>query len=239
MSFAGFPGLARGTVVPNQYFAELLPRVSTPAELLAFLWTSYLVQQQRGEARFVTADDIWSVPGAAESFAQLGGGRAGLEAALQGCAERGELLELTLHGNSPGDDRTIYFVNNAGSRRAVARARTGELALVPGTTVALPAPEPRPGIFRLYEENIGTITPLVGERLLHAAENYPWEWIHEAFRQAAERNVRNWRYIERVLKGWAEEGRVHATTGHDSLEERKQRYTGGRFGNVVRYRRGR
>ena len=40
---------------------------------------------------------------------------------------------------------------------------------------------------------------MVGERLLEAEETYPAEWIEDAFREAAELNVRNWRYIERIL----------------------------------------
>ncbi|MGE5596688.1 MAG: DnaD domain-containing protein, partial [Hyphomicrobiales bacterium] len=79
-------------------------------------------------------------------------------------------------------------------------------------------------------ENIGTITPLIGERLLAAAETYPPEWIEAAFREAAELNRRNWRYIERILQTWAQEGRIDEAPGRDSFEARKRRYLGGSFG---------
>jgi DNA replication protein len=232
--FAGFPGVARATAIPNVFFASVLPRMVNAGELLAFLWVSRLVQDQRGEARFVTADQVWAEPGAAQSFAAMGRGREGLEQGLRGCAQLGALLALRVAGSAGETD--VFFVNNPQSRRAVARARAGELSLRP-ETIAYEAPlEQRPGIFRLYEDHIGTITPMVAEKLIQAAERYPPEWVEEAFREAAELNARSWRYVERILKNWDEEGRGHEAAGRDSLEERKRRYLGGNLGHVVRYR---
>lgn len=230
--FGGFPGVARATAIPNLFFAAVLPGMRTAGELLAFLWVSRLVQEQRGAVRFVTASQVWAAEGGAESFNQLGGGRQGLAAGLAGCLELGALLGLRLTG--PGSDETIYFVNNPGSRRAVARARAGELTLKPETVAHELVIHTRPGIFRLYEENIGTITPLVGERLLEAVEKYPAEWFEEAFRHAAELNVRNWRYVERILIRWAEEGRGNEGAEGDTLEDRKRRYLGGSLNPISR-----
>ncbi|MCC6383141.1 MAG: DnaD domain protein [Dehalococcoidia bacterium] len=229
-AFAGFPGLSSATAIPNLFFSAVLPTLSAPGDVLAFLWASRLIQEQRAEARFVTAGEIWAAPGAAASFTALGGGRAGLERGLLACARAGALLVLRL--TSDDGEEAVYFVNNPGSRRAVARARASEIRLRPGT-VALPvAFEPRPGIFRLYEEHVGTITPMVGERLLAAAEAYPAEWIEEAFREAAELNLRSWRYVERILQRWAQEGRSNETTGRDSFEEQKRRFLGAALGTI-------
>ena len=70
--FTGFPSVGRGISVPNLFFTAILPRMESGGELLAFLWVSRLVQEQRGEARFVTADQVWAEPGAAESFRGFG-----------------------------------------------------------------------------------------------------------------------------------------------------------------------
>ena len=232
--FAGFPGIAKATAIPNLFFAAILPRLEEPADLLAFLWVARLAQEQRSEPRFVNADQVWTAPGARESFERLGGGREGLARGLERCAAAGALLALNLAG--PGGEETVYFVNTPASRRAVGRARAGELRLKPETVAVAPPPEPRPGIFRLYEENVGTITPLVGERLLEAVDLYPADWIEEAFRTAAELNVRNWKYIERILKRWSEEGRRDEGAEGDSFEDRKRRYLGGSFGPAARSR---
>lgn len=232
--FAGFPGIAQATAIPNVFFAAVLPRLQSAGELLAFLWVARLTQEMRGVPAFVSADQIWASPGAAESFEQIANGRAALEAGLNACVAVGAILGLRLAG--PGGEETVFFVNNLASRRVVGRARAGELRLKPETIAVAIAPEPRPGIFRLYEENVGTITPIVGERLLEAVDLYPQQWIEEAFRTAAELNVRNWKYIERILKRWSEEGRGDERAEGDSLEDRKRRYLGGSLGPAARSR---
>lgn len=203
-AFDGFPGISKGTAVPNMFFTAILPNMKEPGELLAFLWTLRLVQEQRGEARFVSAAELWAHDGARESFMAIGGGEAGLIRGLTACTQAGALLTLELQG--PDGNEYVYFINNPGSRQAVMRARAGELALRPATAAVVPPLETRPGIFRMYEEHVGTITPFVGERLIAASEAYSLEWIERAFREAAELNVRNWRYVERTLERWAEEG---------------------------------
>lgn len=226
--------MAKATAIPNLFFATVLPRMTEAGELLAFLWVSRLVQEQRGEARFVTAGRVWAEPGAAASFEACGGGRAGLERGLESCARLAALLALRL--TAPGRDETIYFVNTPQSRRAIARARAGELPLAPEAVVHDVPVEQRPDIFRIYEEHIGTITPFVAERLLEASERYPDHWISDAFREAAELNARNWRYVERILEKWDREGRANEAAGRDSFDERRRRFLGGDLGYVARHR---
>ena len=220
--FDGFPGIAQATVIPNLFFNAVLPDLRGPESLLAFLWVSHFTQVQKGEARFATAVEIWASAAARRSFIAIGGGKDGLDRGLADCTERGALIVVQLQG--PEGAERVYFVNNPGSRRAVTRARAGELTLRPAT-VAMEVPmEARPGIFRMYEEHIGTITPFVGERLLAAAEQYPPEWLEQAFRESAELNIRNWRYIERILEKWDREGRGSETAGGDPLEDGRQRF---------------
>ena len=224
--FSGFPGIGKATAIPNLFFSAVLPKLDAPGALLAFLWVCRLAQEKRGEGRYTSADEIWGQPAARESFEALAGGRRGLDRGLAACLEHRALLALALRG--AGIDETLYFANDPISRRLITRARAGEIVLRP-ETIAVPVEprERRPGIFRLYEEHIGTITPMVGDRLVEAEELYPPEWIEDAFREAAELNARNWRYVERILRNWAEEGRPNETPGRDSLEDRKRKYLGG------------
>jgi DnaD/phage-associated family protein len=64
-----------------------------------------------------------------------------------------------------------------------------------------------PGIFELYEQNIGLLQPLLAEELAEAESTYPASWIVDAFRIAAEHNVRNWRYIKSILERWQRDGK--------------------------------
>lgn len=202
--FQGFPAVGRATAIPDAFFTAVLPAFDSPGDLLAFLFAARLLQQRRGDAAFVSAAEIWETEGVPATFTRLGGGRPGLIAGLDRCLALRALLALDLVG--PGFEERVYVLNDPRSRRLLARARAGEVAPRPGVSVRDVAIESPPGIFRLYEENVGTITPLIGERLLAASEEYPREWIERAIREAVELNRRNWRYIERVLQRWAVEG---------------------------------
>lgn len=65
----------------------------------------------------------------------------------------------------------------------------------------------RPNIFRLYEQNVGLISPLIADQLIEAMSIYPTAWIEAAIDQAVSYNRRQWRYIQRILQRWATEGR--------------------------------
>ena len=232
--FNGFAGIAKATTLPNLFFAAVLPEMDRPEQLLAFLWVSRITQDRRGDERFASEAEIWAFPGAARSFERLANGREGLTAGLAACLASRALVSVTVMGEA--DEEQLFFVNNPSSRRTIARARSGQVELRPAAVVVRDrSPDERPNIFRLYEEHIGTITPMVGDRLIEAEERYPADWVEDAFREAAELNTRNWRYIERILQRWAEEGREHETAGRDPLEDDRQRYLGG-FEHVVRFR---
>ena len=119
---------------------------------------------------------------------------SGLEKALR----RGTLL--TAESDSGG----FYFLNSPRGRASAEALKNGswrDSARIPST-----APLPRPNIFKLYEENIGPLTPLMADTLKDAEKDYPAEWLAEAFSIAVERNKRNWKYIAAILRRWKEEG---------------------------------
>jgi DNA replication protein len=65
----------------------------------------------------------------------------------------------------------------------------------------------RPNIFTLYEQNIGLLSPIIADQLKDAADQYPPEWIEDAFRGAVEQNKRKWSYVRAILRNWEIEGR--------------------------------
>jgi DnaD/phage-associated family protein len=83
-----------------------------------------------------------------------------------------------------------------------------------------PRVEPeRPTVFRLYEQNIGLLTPIIAEQLVRALERYPREWIEDAIGESVAYNRRNWRYIQRILQQWATAGRGDERRESDSRNE--------------------
>lgn len=55
-------------------------------------------------------------------------------------------------------------------------------------------------IFQLYAQNIGTLTPLISDKLKAAEAEFDSTWIEWAFEQAVTNNARNWAYIEACLR---------------------------------------
>jgi DnaD/phage-associated family protein len=68
-------------------------------------------------------------------------------------------------------------------------------------------PVPKPNIFKLYEENIGPLTPMLADILRDAEKTYPESWARDAFEIAVKNNHRSWAYVQGVLKKWQENGR--------------------------------
>jgi len=103
--------------------------------------------------------------------------------------------------------------------------REGSLSLA-DIQAANPLPNPdKPNIFTLYEQNIGPLTPMVAEILKADAETYPESWLREAMQEAISRNIRNWKYVQAILKAWQEKGRdsTHGTT-QSALERFRELY---------------
>ena len=70
----------------------------------------------------------------------------------------------------------------------------------------LPKPA-RPSVYKLYEENIGPLTPYTAELLRDAAKSYSEEWLEDAIKEAVHYNARSWRYVQAILHNWKEKGR--------------------------------
>jgi DnaD/phage-associated family protein len=93
-------------------------------------------------------------------------------------------------------------------------------------------PQPRPNIFKLYEENIGPLTPLVADALKDAEREFPAEWIADALGEAVKRNKRNWKYAEAILKRWKQDGRYEGKNRKDAGES-AERYSKSAFSEYI------
>lgn len=57
-----------------------------------------------------------------------------------------------------------------------------------------------------YESNIGSLSPMLAERLKLIQDDYPEGWFILAIKEALANNVRNLKYIEAILARWKVEG---------------------------------
>lgn len=193
--FSGFPdGKLTVTPLPNLFFSELLAAIEDLAELKVTLHIFWLIAQGKHRAQNVTRDELRGDATLMQSLAACEGKPAEtLTRGLDAAVERGSLLQK--------DD--AYFLNTESGRRASEKFESASKQVrAEQANVA-----ERPNIFVLYEKNIGMLTPMISEELKEAEEQYPAEWIAEAFKEAVTRNARNWKYVNAILKRWKAEGR--------------------------------
>lgn len=60
----------------------------------------------------------------------------------------------------------------------------------------------------LYEKNIGLVFNGNLADELQEYATFPRDWIERAFKEMADSNVRNWRYIRRCLDSWKQAGKI-------------------------------
>jgi DnaD/phage-associated family protein len=233
--FSGFPARPDYTAVPALYLARVMPGVADIAELKSTLQAIQVMGRIKGPDRYVLFDELASSPA---FMAGLGAtpdeARDALRRGLEAAVARGVLVALRLRQG--GRETAAYALNHAPGQAALAKIERGEIRL-PDTAPApleLPAGPP-PNIFKLYEQNIGLLTPMITEELKAAEKEYPAEWVRDAFREAVALNKRSWRYIQRVLEKWTSEGRSDGQTRQGASQDDPGRYTRGPYGHLVRH----
>jgi DnaD/phage-associated family protein len=113
----------------------------------------------------------------------------------------------------------LYFFNTEKGRAAVDGITKGEWRPNPDEEEPIALMVERPNVFILYEQNIGTLTPIIADQLRDAEQTYPLEWIEEAISVAVQHNVRKWRYVLTILERWRQEGKDHAVGRRDTQKE--------------------
>lgn len=206
--FAGLPDCRVATVaLPSLLFSELLADCDDLAELKVTLHIFWSLARRPRRFPGMRLDELQRDPLLRHSLSILGGNPTdALEGALARAVARGSLLRV--QGQRKGHEETWFFTNSPKGRDAVERLTRGEEEFEPtvGSTFE-GTPPARRSIFALYEQNVGLVQPIIAQELIEAEQTYPAAWIEDAFRIAAERNVRNWRYVRAILERWAAEGK--------------------------------
>ena len=202
--FSGFPsGRVGFTRIPDLFFSTLLPEIDHLNELKLTLFTYWFLEKQESPIRFIRCVDyinssIWdSVP--------LDQKENIVNEAIQKAIERNTLLCVRENNNT--FQGAIFFLNTPRGRAALRAYQAGQWMPDHETPIPETFETNRPSIYRLYEENIGPLTPLMAEILKEAEDTYPVDWIEEAIGKAVQNNARKWRYIEAILRSWKEKGR--------------------------------
>ncbi|NDJ78318.1 MAG: DnaD domain protein [Chloroflexi bacterium] len=233
-AFNGFPpGKLYTTTVPNLFFSELLPAIDDLVELKLTLYCFWALQQQEGEYRYLiqreVLDDELFLRGIDDDSAAA---TQAVTAAFAKATARGTLLHVTVESvNGPED---LYFMNTPRGRNAVQAVEEGRFEFG-GRDCPVALIIERPNIYALYEQNIGPLTPLIGDELRQAETDYPAAWIGEAIQLAVERNKRSWRYIAAILNRWQTEGKDDSGHARQPSQADRYRYVQGEFADRVDY----
>ncbi len=212
--FNGFTSQETFTQIPDSLF-HLMNEIDDLAELKVTLYALWQIDHIEGHFRALCQTDF--APDA------LGMNQAQINIGLEKATERGTLLK----SNHEAD--TFYFLNSPRGRlaaEAFAKGQWRESARI------MSAPLNKSNIFKLYEENIGALTPLLSEMLREAEKNYPSEWFEEAFAIAVGRNIRNWKYVEAILTRWKEKGKDERKDKQDIVKDAK-RYSDSEFSEFI------
>lgn len=221
-SFNGFSeGKTRFTPVPAAFFKELLPAIDHLGELKVTVYAIWRLDRMEGAFRYLRRADFAEDRPFMQGLAGASNtAEAALDEALERAVTRGSFLKATCELGSGVE--SYYFLNSPKGRAAVQAIQNGQW--MPSGQAQLPVElisEP-PNIYRLYEEHIGPLTPMIADALRDAENTYPAKWIEEAIRIAVENNSRSWRYCAAILNRWQLEGRYDRQDRQDSAKTRRR-----------------
>ena len=183
--------------MPDQFFTELLPLIDDLVELKVTLACLRLFDQKPGLVQWTTLAELAVDPALVDV-------KANIQAGLAKAIERGSLLSATDRSG-----QAYFFANTEVGRTAAAAIERGE------KIESIPALADRPNIYVLYEQVVGSLTPIIAEQLRDAEQEFPPEWIEAAFVEAARQNIRSWAYIAKILNNRARKGKSNETRGRD------------------------
>lgn len=205
--FDGFTSSEAFTQVPDS-FINLISEIEDVAELKVMLYAIYRIEHIEGNFRGLNEVDF------DEDALGLSGEE--IQRGLEKCLKRQTMLKSEYEANA------FYFLNSPRGRLSAEAFANGQIK---STQNYLPN---KSNVFKLYEENIGALTPLIADMLREAEKEYAYSWFEEAFEIAVSRNVRNWKYVHAILARWKENGKDERRDSKDSIQDAK-RYTDGEF----------
>ena len=216
-TFKGFTDSESFTPLPDTFFHQLLNQIDNAEELKVTLYVLWRVEHMDGPFRALQEADFHPK----ELGLSVEEIRSGVEKALQ----RGSMLKAERNAE-------VYFLLNSPRGRAVIQAIESGTWNPEGAGSTVPFE--RPNIFRLYEENMGPLTPLIADALKDAEETYSPEWVAETIDLAVRNNKRSWRYCEAILKRWKEEGRGEKQDRRDAEKDR-DKYIKGEYADYIEH----
>lgn len=185
--------------VPEDFFTQLLPMVIDLVQIKVLLYLIWHAEQQESKVGFFKMEELKLD----QVLLDMTGGVENLSSAINNLVNLGAVLKADQNLL----DETYFFINGPQGRAAIDAIKFGRWQ-DPGQRLhPIHLSGNRQNIFKLYEDNIGPITPMMADILKMDEATYPQTWIEEAVQIAVKRNARNWKFIQAILERWQKEGR--------------------------------
>ncbi|OJX40717.1 MAG: hypothetical protein BGO78_06960 [Chloroflexi bacterium 44-23] len=227
--FAGFSGKMDGdTPIPSAFFSELMPHIDHLGELKVTLFAIWFLSQQEGKLRSMRFNHFLTDQALMVGLNQS---KEYLIESLEKACQRASLLVYQAENTT--FEEAIFFINTPKGRAALQALQKGVWSQDDQDQAVMSTTTQRPNIFKLYEDNIGPLTPLMAETLEETEQIYPQDWIEQAIQIAVENNVRRWRYVEAILKSWKERGRDEKN--RRDAEKDPRRFIDDEFGQFIQH----
>ena len=211
---SAFPKGVHFTPVPNPLLGPLLKQISSYNELVCILRLVNLIHLKRNslnwlEQNLLISDDILQA---------IVGSTGQIIEVLDKCIEKGVILRVSLKTD---EKIQVLLLNTFNAKSNLDRM------IQDGDATSFEVVENKyetENIFSLYQNNIGTLNPLITEELRHAKNRYPEEWIKDAFREAVVNNARSWKYIQSILENWNSSGKAQSNDTDRRKSGRNRRH---------------
>ena len=204
--FKGFTDSETFTQLPDGFFHHLLKEIQDTDELKVTLYFLWRIEHMDGPFRALCETDFDSK--------DMGQNVDETKSGLGKAVKRGSILK-SMH-----EADVFYFLNSPRGRAAAEAFAKGQWR--ESARILSAPPMERPNVFKLYEENIGPLTPLIADTLKDAEKLYQSDWIADAIELAVKNNKRSWKYCEAILKRWKEEGRAEKQDRRDNKKPGEQ-----------------
>jgi DNA replication protein len=233
--FQGFTGSETFVQIPDSFFRHLLTEIDDQDELKVTLFALWRIGSMEGPVHFLREQDFSACvpdPAPALEKAVKRGSLLCARGAVREASPERSVGDLTAGRGTRKKATLLYFLNSPRGRASAKAFASGKWQ--PADAIPAPAPPERPNIFKLYEENIGPLTPMIADALKDAEQTYKPEWVTEALEIAVKNNKRSWKYVEVILRRWKEEGHAKKQDRRDAQEDGR-RYTEGEYADFIEH----
>jgi DnaD/phage-associated family protein len=216
--------------IPESFISEHLSKINDPDLFKLLLYIFWRFDKEKSQVKYITIESIIKDLAFSEFF-----GKSSNEIKIRILELLTKAIEQAILIICPNPEQAkidLYFYNSIRNQEIIELIKSGDLRIENLQNISLASI--KPNVFKIYEENIGPLTPMIAETLEDASNNFPINWINEAIQIAVENNVRRWKYIQAILDRWQEEGK-DARRDQKSTQEDREKYLKGKYSGLIKH----